>query len=104
MARAAVWHCGATNTSGNTSWARSLTFSHLQGEIAEEYADLQEQAGLTEGEAAVAAAAPEAVAARAARLDALLGLAREMVPYCMGLNSEAEACDLLMEVRVLLVC
>lgn len=97
-AQEAAWRCGATNTSGTAKHSSCLTARHLQGEIAEEYAELQEQASLTEGDAAAAAAAPEAVAARAARLDALLGLAREMVPYCMGLNAEAEACDLLMEV------
>lgn len=54
---------------------------HLQGQIAEEYKQRQEEQG------------------EAAKLDDLMALAEEIVPYCVTHNAEADACDLLMEIE-----
>lgn len=56
-----------------------ITYRHLAGEIAGEWADMSgddEELRLK-----------------------LVGLARQIVPYNMAHNAEAEACDLLMEIE-----
>jgi 26S proteasome regulatory subunit N1 len=63
-----------------TSWGHEYV-RHLQGQIAEEYKQRQEEQG--EG----------------AKLDDLMALAEEIVPYCVTHNAEADACDLLMEIE-----
>lgn len=57
-------------------------FRHLAGEIAQEWTDLTGE-GENEGELK----------------EKLVLLARQIVPYNMAHNAEAEACDLLMEIE-----
>lgn len=55
-------------------------FRHLAGEIASEWPDSSEDEALRQH---------------------LLGLVRQIIPYNMAHNAEAEACDLLMEIEQL---
>lgn len=59
------------------SWGHEYV-RHLAGEIAQEWVEVDEE-----------------------RRKALLGLAKQIVPYHMAHNAEAEACDLLMEIEQL---
>ncbi|KAH7934918.1 hypothetical protein HPB52_001990 [Rhipicephalus sanguineus] len=59
------------------SWGHEYV-RHLAGEIAQEWVEVDEE-----------------------RRAALLGLAKQIVPYHMAHNAEAEACDLLMEIEQL---
>lgn len=81
---------GATSTSGNLYHKVNFTyecvydyvFRHLAGEIASEWSDMtaEDEADPT-------------------LKDKLVLLARQIVPYNMQHNAEAEACDLLMEIE-----